>query len=340
MRPQIKDITLDLLQKCYQNCLFCSSNSSKDQNTQLEYDVVKNVLREFNILGGKIVEFSGGEPLAYYKINELIKYAKDLGLETHLFTCCQIPKRINYNLLDNIDKIFINLQAPNRELHDYLTDKRGSFERTIEFIKISKEKGKWIGTHFIPLKYNIDEIDDYIKLTQNLKLDNISLLRFVTQGRGKSNKLELNSDEILQLHALIGKYSGLDKPHFKIGCPLDFQFIYNKTMNAKPCVSGISRCVVRPNGNIIPCPAFKDAQEFIAGNVYNNSFTKIWDSGEIFQKIREFDYAKLTGLCSSCNFLSICKGRCHAQRLHIFKNIYKGPDPYCPLYLTKNIVQL
>jgi len=229
----------------------------------------------------------------------------------------------------------VNLQAPNKNTHDYLAQAPGSFDRTIKFIKDCKCGGKWVGTHVVPLGPNVDEFDEYVELAKKLKLDNVSLLRFVEQGRGKKNVFSLNTDEILHLFLMIEKYKETESFSFKIGCPLDFGFIYKRSRTAIPCKAGISRCVVRPNGNVIPCPAFKDSAEFVAGNVNTKSLVNIWNTSHVLQEIRGFSYRKLTGPCETCSFLKICKGRCHAQRIHSNGDLYLGPDPYCPLILVR-----
>lgn len=337
MIPKLSLLTLELTQRCFQNCIFCSSNSSFSDNIQLSFDTVKRVITDFCFLGGKIAELSGGEPLSYDEIYRTIEYASDRGLQVHLFTCGHnTDKSIDFDRLEKVDRIYVNLQGPSKAIHDYLSQSPGSFDRTLKFIKECKSRGKWVGTHIIPLEPNIDEFDEYLKLAKMLKLDNISLLRFVEQGRGKNNILALNSDEILHLFSIIEKYRNGISFEFKVGCPLDFGFIYRRNKTAIACESGISRCVIRPNGNVIPCPAFKYSEEFLAGNVNTESLLEIWKTSQVFKQLRSFSHENLKGLCKNCPFLGICKGRCHAQRYRCYGDLHSSPDPYCPLRLTRN----
>jgi radical SAM protein with 4Fe4S-binding SPASM domain len=298
----------------------------------LPFETVKKVISDFYYLGGNVLELSGGEPLSCDNIYETINFASKLGLQIHLFTCAYLPKNaVNTDRLDKVDRVYVNLQAPNRTIHDHLTKTSGSFEQAINFIKDCKAKGKWVGTHLIPLSLNIDEIEEYFELAKFLNLDNISILRFVQQGRGKINFLSLNYDEISQLFSKIEKYRQSEKPEFKVGCPLDFGFIFKKGRSAIPCTAGISRCVVRPNGNVVPCPAFKDVDDFVAGNVKHDSLVNIWNASPVFKKFRSLRQKKTQGVCSSCSFWETCRGRCPAQRRISYGKIHDGPDPYCPL---------
>jgi radical SAM protein with 4Fe4S-binding SPASM domain len=331
----IRDLTLELTQTCSQNCLYCSSNSSPRDDTHLPFEVVRRVLNDFSSSGGKVVELSGGEPLSYTKLYEAIDYASEKKLQIHLFTSAAVPgKPVDFDKLDKVHRFYVNLQAPNSMLHDYLTQSPGSFNRIMDFIRECKKRGKWVGTHYVPLRYNIDLIDEYVELAERLNLDNISLSRFVSQGRGKEI-FPLNNDEILHLFSVIERRrSAKSCVEFKVGCPLDFGFIYSRSHVSVPCSAAITRCVIRPNGNVIPCPAFKDSIEFVGGNAKYTSFKTIWLHSRAFGIIRDFDYNKLEGLCKGCSFLRICRGRCHAQRYSFHRDLYIGPDPYCPLRLS------
>jgi radical SAM protein with 4Fe4S-binding SPASM domain len=332
MKCALRELTLELTQRCFQNCLYCSSSSYSDSNVHLSIERVKDVLNDFYYLGGKVVELSGGEPLAYDGIYETVEYASRIGLQIHLFTCAHFPeKEIDLDKLEKVDRFYVNLQAPTKAIHDHLTKTTGSFDQVLTLIKALKARGKWVGTHLIPLSLNIDEIDEYIHLAKLLKIDNVSLLRFVEQGRGKKNSLVLNYDEVMELFSKIEKYRQSATPEFKVGCPLDFGFIFKRGRGAIACKSGLSRCVIRPNGNVVPCPAFKDSDDFVLGNVNTDSLVNIWNTSPILKKIRSSCDKRIIPVCSECSFWEICKGRCPAQRLHHYGDSEAGPDPYCPL---------
>jgi radical SAM protein with 4Fe4S-binding SPASM domain len=320
-----------LTQKCLQHCLYCSSNSSSKKKSHLSFNTVKAVLDDFYCLGGKIVELSGGEPLLYDHIEETINYASNIGLNVQLFTSSCFENAVDIGKLKNVDKFYVNLQAPNKATHDYLTQTPGSFDRVLKLIKNLKAEGKWVGTHIIPLSMNIDELDEYVALAEHIGIDNVSLLRYVEQGRGKQNILSLNPDEIQHLFSFIMKNKENSQPEIKAGCPLDFSFTYKKGQTPVQCKAGISRCVIRSTGHVIPCPAFKDEEKFIAGNIKEKNLIEIWNTSKVFRQLRNFQFQKLQGPCRKCPFLVACKGRCTAQRLLTKMDLNKGPDPYCPL---------
>lgn len=71
----ISEIALEIIQKCPNNCIYCSSCSSWDAESQLSFDVIKSVIDDMNELGIKKLCLSGGEPFLHENIIEIIGYA-------------------------------------------------------------------------------------------------------------------------------------------------------------------------------------------------------------------------------------------------------------------------
>lgn len=125
----------------------------------------------------------------------------------------------------------------------------------------------------------------------------------------------------------------------KVGSHLDFTFLLDKS-KPKACTAGITKCLVEANGNIIPCAVFKgmtDKEEnnFVAGNVRKEGLIAAWNKSAVFGKFRDFDPMKLQN-CNMCGYVSICKGRCPAQRIYDHGDFYIGPDNYCPKEIFSN----
>ena len=79
-------LTLEIIDRCFQKCVYCSSNSIPESDVKLSIEQIRSILDDLKELGGKTVEFSGGEPIAHPDLYEAVVYAKQLSLETELFT--------------------------------------------------------------------------------------------------------------------------------------------------------------------------------------------------------------------------------------------------------------
>ena len=87
MKPKLKDLCFEVIQTCPNRCKFCSSNSSIEKSTIITFKQFKKTI-DFFISHGGIgeISISGGEPFLHPDIFDMIKYCKDKGIRTVLFT--------------------------------------------------------------------------------------------------------------------------------------------------------------------------------------------------------------------------------------------------------------
>ena len=85
----LKTLTLEIIDRCFQKCVYCSSGSVPDTDLQLSLETINKLLFDFKNLGGITVEFSGGEPMAHPDLFEIVEYAKDK--EGMYFLICAGP---------------------------------------------------------------------------------------------------------------------------------------------------------------------------------------------------------------------------------------------------------
>lgn len=69
----VRDLCFEILDKCPNKCMFCSSNSCIDKNTFISLDDFKRTINYFMANGGiEELSLSGGEPLMHPDLLELI----------------------------------------------------------------------------------------------------------------------------------------------------------------------------------------------------------------------------------------------------------------------------
>lgn len=83
----VKDLCFEILDKCPNKCMFCSSNSCIDKNTFIALEDFKRTIDYFMANGGiEELSLSGGEPLMHPDLIEMINYASNYGINVTLFT--------------------------------------------------------------------------------------------------------------------------------------------------------------------------------------------------------------------------------------------------------------
>ncbi|MBE5806151.1 MAG: radical SAM protein [Clostridiales bacterium] len=83
----LKDLCFEVIQTCPNKCKFCSSNSSQDKTTIIALEQFKRTVMHFIEQGGiEEISISGGEPFLHPDLFEMIKFSKEKGIRTVLFT--------------------------------------------------------------------------------------------------------------------------------------------------------------------------------------------------------------------------------------------------------------
>ena len=83
----LKDLCFEIIQTCPNKCKFCSSNSSKDKKTIIPIEHFKRAVTHFINQGGiGEISISGGEPFLHPDLFEMVKFCRDNGLRTVIFT--------------------------------------------------------------------------------------------------------------------------------------------------------------------------------------------------------------------------------------------------------------
>lgn len=164
--------------------------------------------------------------------------------------------KIEFNKLKEIglDKVVFDYQAYEQETDAYLMG-RSSEMRCCLLDSLINASGVDIETdvHFIPMKPNYKEIPDILEMLEIAGINQISLLNFVPQGRGKNNasNLMLSSSELMEFMQILDEGKKGYNGHVRVGIPL-------MGNNTHKCNAGLEKLDIKFDGTILPCPAFKE----------------------------------------------------------------------------------
>ncbi|MBU1177448.1 radical SAM protein [Patescibacteria group bacterium] len=300
------EVMIEVEPKCNFKCKFCFNNISFSKENRdikrFSTNYVKKIIDNIVKANIKIIRFTGGEPLLRKDIFELIKYAKDKGLETRLNTNCSLINSKNIDKFkDIVDNILIPIESNSEKKEAKITGYNFSLKKKVEAINLLKDIGIpkiRIGT--VATKDNILNFDKLAKFVFNLPIDEWELYRPILV----SKKDNLNSKLIkILVDKIINLRKKINKPVF-IANALPFCSI--KNLNKINSVSkgalfddGHTRLAIDPR-NFVKPHYFMDENIGDPLNILNawqNSFMK---------KMRNLEY--LPKECKNCNFIYKCRG--------------------------------
>jgi len=334
----LRELTIEITKQCPMKCIICSSEAGSKDINEMSLSELKRIVDDAKVLGLKTVVLSGGEPLESTNTVDFIRHIKQNGLELNLYSCGNLKKGLkgigplpNSLLKDlkelNVDKIIFSIHGPDPEIHDAITSKKGSFSNLMTSIKRANKIGHHIELHFVPILQNYLTLSKVVQLAKDLKINRISILRFVPQGRGLSNRdsLEIKDDKILELKNILDGILKDKQVEIRLGTPFNC-FHLDCQSN---CSAGITKATIRPDGLVVPCVSMKRVGfSNSLDDIHSTTLETIWKTSKLFDYIRK--YHKKIGLsrCNSCDYYPICKGGCLTQRL-IRTDSVDGVDSYC-----------
>ena len=260
----LSEISIEILQRCPNRCIYCSSHSNPQATHLIPFEIIKNVIDDAKSLGCKTVCLSGGEPFLHPQILNIISYIAKQQLICYVYTSGIYMKDEVYSSLPNeyieairgmVDKVIFNVEADSSTLYDKImgTDV-GGFDMMKKSINDCVSSGLVVETHVVPMQVNFKHLKSIFEMCYQLGVSKVSILRLVLQGRALEN-LSLvkftgeDSREVTkQIKALKEAYKG----KVRIGLP------YSDSNCRIYCKAASDKINVRYDGNVYPCEVFKD----------------------------------------------------------------------------------
>jgi len=318
----LKNLCIEITNKCMLNCIHCSSKANSKSNDMLLFSDVKNILLDAVSEGVKNLSISGGDPLLHPEFKEIISFAKKLGLHITVYSCGIIYHNNELSSISedtllffkrNINKIVISLHGSNDDTIYKIVKIKNVFNTIINSIKSCLKYNIETEIHFVPININYIDFLDLIDLVNDIGIKKISLLRLVSQGRCLNNdELKVSVDNMKSLLKEITikisneKYKNLS---IRYGCPFN---CITDDKNNKPCSVGINKLNISAKGDIFPCEAFKWLGNFITpNNILKTNLYNIWNYDKLLIFLRT---RKIPEICvNECDKIMRCGGGCVAQ---------------------------
>ena len=249
----MKEVKIELTEHCNRWCKHCSSKAKNTDYKSLDIDTVKRIIDEVRELDIKSVVLTGGEATLYPKLDEVISYANNNGLDIKLYSMCD-PTLENIQYLGYLNTIGLK-EIIYSTTYNLTLDGVITLDKLKQFFPLLLDKTNIrLGFHHAILKDTLYDIDEVIKLffsLDSVKTTNLSFLRYVPHGRGTKSLL-LDRNELIWFRNKMIEYKKIYEEKIRLGSPWNFLGI-EKT----ECSAAEKSLIVGFDGNVYPCDAMK-----------------------------------------------------------------------------------
>ena len=300
-------IFVEITDKCNLNCKHCYGGFACNNNTYLSLDTIDELLRQAIELGVYEFDITGGEPLLYKDLEQVLSKLYDAGMLVSIFTNLTLMTEEHLEMFKKygVKKIITSIDSCYDHIHDEFRGKKGSFDKTLKNLYLIKESGIEIAVNTMIGNHNIKYIDKMVSFLKSLE---VPFVLDVITNEGRA--VGLNED--MNLSASIIKEI-FNKFHNDI----------DDGANFKHCGIGKRFIYVKSDMNVYICPSLIDEKYCVGSLKGKFQLKKIW-------KTMQDTFGNLS--CSSkCEKCKKCKGGCRARALKLHNNINEIDDVYCTL---------
>lgn len=144
--------------RCNLRCLHCYSSSGPEVAGELDAALVRDLLTDARAEGYTVAGFSGGEPLLYRPLREVLEHAKSLGLTTTVTSNGMLlDERRLERIAGAADLLAISLDGVP-ESHDRMRASPRAFETMASRLEGVRRAGIPFGFIFTLTQYNLHEL--------------------------------------------------------------------------------------------------------------------------------------------------------------------------------------
>ena len=304
---------IEITNSCNMKCKHCMNWSVENSSEGFDKEKILMLVEDLHENNTEEIYISGGEPLLYPYIDDVILYASSLGIKVTLATnALEISNHIEV-IKKGVQLVSISLDGIG-ETHDKFRGVPGAFDNCVKMFKLLKQSKVKTRISAMIWKENVDELEEMISLAKSCGVSKVNLAFLIPEGRAKTDdtiKLPIEKyREIVDVVAkLREKYKSED---------FDIEIRRNNILNKASidCPGGKNLIHINVNGKVSPC-------SWIAKVDKNNEFSAYWPENSIKECINKFkNFEEITKLRKSKYGYSGC-----IALSKIYKGGFTEPDP-------------
>jgi len=326
----------ELTLKCNMKCKHCGSIAGNARENELTVDECLNVAGQLIDLGCEQVTFIGGEVFLYEGWERIARKLSESGLYINLITNGfllgdeQIAQ-IKYAGLTNLG---ISLDGM-KENHNYIRNVNTSFEKVMDAINVLNREGIPVAVVTSLIDRNFEDLYNMYNLLVEKDIQ-LWQIQIVNPMGNMANKKDLILDpaKVPLITRFIREKRSEQKITIYAGDDIGYFDENELYIRGQPgtqcewfgCQAGLRVVGIDSIGNVKGCESLY-SDEFIEGNLREESLSEIWNKDGNFAYNRNFNINLLTGSCKDCDKGAVCRGGCRGACY--FTTDSKFENPYC-----------
>lgn len=325
---------INITRRCNLSCKHCYADAGdKWSQNEMTAEQIKKIIYDisYNYASSVIdkrILLSGGEPFLRKDVIDIVKYIKSINATPLVNTNSLLIDEKSMDILRECNaELLVSLDGATRESHEFLRG-TGTFDKTIEKIKLLKKHNVITKLSMTIHSGNIDELGKFFELSEELDVDGIAVN--ILNVLEKADKCNIERVALKRVNEIIRNASKKSKKAFEYASMTDFanlgalllmnwKFVY--------CGVGAASLVIDYDGSVYPCYNNMRPDSKI-GNVLYDNMLDLWKNSDQLKELRKLHVNNFGEKCRMCPVKYYCGGGCRGETFYESKS-YLAPCPNC-----------
>jgi radical SAM protein with 4Fe4S-binding SPASM domain len=273
--------------------------------------------------GIRDLDIMGGEPFLLPWMPSFIYAAVKEGIMVNISTNGSFPEVMEEfrGLSPEKINIGISLEGSSAKAHNRLTN-AANFGKALSSINSLVSMGLNPIVKTVVSSRTMADIQDIITVLKQMDVQRYYLIHRDLFSINREDRAEaLSFPDFMSFFLNLRKQN----PDFEINKVNASCFEKETLPKGVRCAGGVRKLSIMPDGSLYPCNLFQHFSEFNLGNIFTDTFSKIWSNPRL-DYFRAFE-ANSCGM-KDCLHHSSCTGGCPAHALHHGYELH-GADLRC-----------
>lgn len=290
-----------ITEECNNKCVHCYNSYLTRRKGFMPKEIFDLGLRKLLDQGVKSVCISGGEALLHPDIVYFIEQVKKHHLHLRLYTNGQCVTEKVCHALQGMDlsPVSVTLYSCNDNVHDSITQQKGSLQKTIAGIKMFSKYNIPVQISAPVTRLNakgVRELFKYCKTDLNVVSFGPNPFISYSVNHDRTNSAVIPSvDDIIEFA----------KEYYSVAIEMGFNIIPHKETcdwrDYRPYDG--AELTIQYDGTVVAGTLLSD---LTLGRIQNDQLGEIWKNSHLLNKWRGIALEK-SDKCSSCKFLALCQ---------------------------------
>lgn len=336
-------VAWNLTRRCNLACAHCYIAAGSwhaadgEMDTDRAFEIVDQIVAANP---AALLILSGGEPLVRDDLEAIAARASGAGATVVVGTngTRLSAARIASLQAAGVSGVAVSVDSLDPVYHDRFRHGAGSLEETKAAVERCREAGLDVVVQTTVTRGNRDEIPAIAAWAADRGAVSFNVYFLVRTGRGEGMAAlepEESDAVLVDLLELEEVYRGRMMVRSKCQ-PQIMRHVHERRIHEREaagedagsplaayptrCPCGVHYARITPEGKVTPCPY----SPVVAGDLADATFGEIWETSEVFERIRA---GALGGRCGRCEYREVCGG-CRA-RAYAETGDYMAEDPAC-----------